>query len=286
MSTSLQTKNFVKISSNFRPKFVKIASISLQTKFRQFHFRQNFVNFWSKVRQNCVNFTSDKISSISLQTKFRQLFFRRNFVQISIKFCQTFGNFSSDEISLEKIPNGAEAPNSEPVNPASRFRLPKLPANAIRCPRPNPKKFLYQHFPILEWLPKYTLDDGISDLVRHPTVYTLWKPEVGTHILRYEVLDPDIKFGPRYEVLDPGMKFWTQVRSFKPRYEVWTQVWSLDLCKQVWRYDSLYPGMNFWTQVRSFGRQYESLDLVSTCLHLFADTTKLVSLSVELCLCM
>ena len=39
-----------------------------------------------------------------------------------------------------------------------------------RIRRPNLKKFVYQHFPIFEWLPKYNFDDGISDLIAGITV--------------------------------------------------------------------------------------------------------------------
>jgi len=84
-------------------------------------------------------------------------------VYICHQFICKIENFS-DEIQLGKLTNGVEAKKEK-----NEFSS-KLQSELSRIRRPNLKKFVFQHFPIFEWLPKYNLDDGISDLIAGITV--------------------------------------------------------------------------------------------------------------------
>ena len=59
-------------------------------------------------------------------------------------------------------------------SPASGENKPKQSfdwrSQLSKIPRPNGKKLLHKHFPILDWLPKYNLEDGVSDLIAGITV--------------------------------------------------------------------------------------------------------------------
>ena len=74
-------------------------------------------------------------------------------------FNRHFCHLTPDEISLEKVPNGI----AKPGTPKPRTRCPDIP-------KPNLNKLVRQHVPILDWLPRYNLDEAISDLIAGITV--------------------------------------------------------------------------------------------------------------------